>query len=138
MQPAHHFHFLHPYHPRNPRPLPFPFSAFRVVRGRQFVSFLRLVSIPGDLEFGIWGLPANLKLFALVPPLDAPLDESMPAPRNRLNLILGLYLVIALCVFVPGFLYFTELALRELRFMWWLILLLVGVLWLLTALGRKR
>jgi hypothetical protein len=62
----------------------------------------------------------------------------MPAPRNRLNWMLAIFLVVALCLFVPGFLYFTELALRELRFVWWLILVLVGVLWLLTALGRKR
>jgi hypothetical protein len=52
--------------------------------------------------------------------------------------MLAIFLVVALCLFVPGFLYFTELALRELRFVWWLILVLVGVLWLLTALGRKR
>ena len=62
----------------------------------------------------------------------------MPAPRNRLSLALTIVLVVALCVFVPGFLYFTELALRELRFMWWLILLLVGAIWLLGAVGRKK
>ena len=44
----------------------------------------------------------------------------------------------ALAVFVPSFLYFTELALRELRFMWWLILLIAAAIWLLGGLGRKK
>jgi len=62
----------------------------------------------------------------------------MPSPRKRLSLALAVVLLAALAVFVPGFLYFTELALRELRFLWWLILLLVGAIWLLGALGRKK
>jgi hypothetical protein len=61
----------------------------------------------------------------------------MPS-RSRLPLTLAIALVVALCVFVPGALYFTELALRELRIMWWLILLLGGVIWLLTRLERKK
>ncbi len=56
-------------------------------------------------------------------------------PRPRIQLTLVVLLVIALCVFVPGFLYFTELALRELRLMWGIILVLAVVLWLLT---RRR
>lgn len=62
----------------------------------------------------------------------------MPAPQKRLSFMLVVVLLAALAVFVPGFLYFTELALRELRFMWWLILLLIGALWLLGAVGRKQ
>lgn len=62
----------------------------------------------------------------------------MPSPRNRLNLVLAVVLLAALAVFVPSFLYFTELALRELRFMWWLILLLGAAIWLLTGLARKK
>ena len=61
----------------------------------------------------------------------------MPA-RPRLQLTLVLVLLVALCAFIPGVLYFTELALRELRFMWWLIVLLGGVIWLLTRLKRKE
>jgi len=69
----------------------------------------------------------------------SPLITSMPdAPRSRLQVTLAIVLLVALVVFVPGFLYFTELALRELRFMWWLILLLGGAIWLLTRLGRKK
>lgn len=62
----------------------------------------------------------------------------MPAPQKRLSFMLVVVLLAALAVFVPGFLFFTELALRELRFLWWLILLLIGALWLLGALGRKK
>ncbi len=61
----------------------------------------------------------------------------MPS-RPRMQITLLLVLVIALCVFVPGFLYFTELALRELRFMWGIILVLAVVLWLLTRLRPRR
>jgi hypothetical protein len=60
----------------------------------------------------------------------------MPS-RSRLRTTLAIALLVALVVFVPGFLYFTELALRELRLMWWLILLLGGLIWLLTRVGRK-
>ena len=71
-----------------------------------------------------------------IPP---PLNLTMPdTPRSRLQVTLVIVLLIALAVFVPGFLYFTELALRELRFMWWLLLLLGGAIWLLTRLGRKK
>jgi hypothetical protein len=62
----------------------------------------------------------------------------MPAPRNRLSFALAVVLLAAVAVFVPGFLYFTELALRELRFMWWLILLLIGAIWLLGTLRPKK
>lgn len=61
----------------------------------------------------------------------------MPS-RPRMQITLLLVLVIALCVFVPGFLYFTELALRELRLMWGIILVLAVVLWLLTRLRPRR
>jgi hypothetical protein len=65
------------------------------------------------------------------------LDEIMP-PRPRIQITLVLVLVIALCVFVPGFLYFTELALRELRLMWGVILVLALVLWVLTRLRPRK
>ena len=61
----------------------------------------------------------------------------MPS-RPRLQLTLVIVLVVALCVFVPSVLSVTELALRELRIVWWLILLLAGVIWLLKGLERKK
>jgi len=57
--------------------------------------------------------------------------------RRRLSLTLAVVLLAALCVFVPSFLYFTELALRELRLAWWLILLLAVAVWLLVGAKRK-
>jgi len=61
----------------------------------------------------------------------------MPS-RRRLQVTLAIVLLIALAVFVPGVLYFTEMALRELRFMWWLILLLGGAIWLLSRGEQKK
>ena len=60
----------------------------------------------------------------------------MPSPDRR-QVALVLVLLAALCVVVPGVLRVTEMALRELRFMWWLLLLLGGVIWLLWRAGRK-
>ncbi|MFA5057716.1 MAG: hypothetical protein WC485_06350 [Opitutaceae bacterium] len=60
----------------------------------------------------------------------------MPSPDRR-QVALVLVLLAALCVVVPGGLRATEMALRELRFMWWLLLLLGGVIWLLWRAGRK-
>ena len=61
----------------------------------------------------------------------------MPS-RRRLPIILVIVLLAALGVFVPGALYFTEMALRQLRFLWWLILLLGVALWLLTRGEGKK
>jgi hypothetical protein len=58
--------------------------------------------------------------------------------RRNLQAWLAVALFVALCVFVPGFLYFTEMALRELRFAWWLILLLIGLIWVLARLKPKK
>jgi hypothetical protein len=62
----------------------------------------------------------------------------MRGTRKQLKLALVIVLLVALALFVPSLLYFTELALRELRLMWWLILLLAGAIWLLGRPGRKK
>jgi hypothetical protein len=62
----------------------------------------------------------------------------MRGTRKQLKLALVIVLLVALALFVPTLLYFTELALRELRLMWWLILLLAGAIWLLGRPGRKK
>jgi len=72
----------------------------------------------------------------LSPPRRRILMAPMASP-NRLQFTLVLVLLVALCLFVPSVLYFTELALRELRVVWWLLLLIGGLLWLLS-LGRRR
>ncbi len=61
----------------------------------------------------------------------------MPS-RHRLHLTLAIVLLVVLCALVPGLLFATELALRELRLLWWLILVLAGLGWLLVRFGRKR
>lgn len=61
----------------------------------------------------------------------------MPS-RHRLQVTLAIILFVALCIFVPSFLYFTEMALRELRFGWWLILLLAGLIWVLMRLKPRQ
>ena len=61
---------------------------------------------------------------------------AMP-PRSRLQFTLVLVLLVALCLFVPSVLYFAEVALRELRVIWWLLLVIGGLAWLL-ALGRRK
>ena len=66
-----------------------------------------------------------------------PLDGAMPSSR-RMPVLLILALVLALAVFVPGFLYVTELALRELRLLWGAILVLALAFWLLTRARPKR
>jgi len=61
---------------------------------------------------------------------------AMPS-RSRLQFTLVLVLLVALCLFVPSVLYFAEVALRELRLIWWLLLVIGGLAWLL-ALGRPK
>ena len=69
---------------------------------------------------------------------DPRIGGAMRGTRKQLKLALVIVLLVALALFVPSLLYFTELALRELRLMWWLILLLAGAIWLLGRPGRKK
>ena len=60
-------------------------------------------------------------------------------PKVRAALQLGVLLLIfgALLVLFPRAMAFAEMAARELRYFWWLILLLALALWLIWA-GRRR
>lgn len=58
--------------------------------------------------------------------------------RRRLVVALAILLLIALGVLVPGLLYAAETALRGLRILWWLLLLLGALVWLLARPGRRR
>jgi hypothetical protein len=62
-----------------------------------------------------------------------------PNPRLRAVLQIGLLvLVILVLIFLfPSALGFVEMAARELRYLWWLILLLALAGWLLWA-GRRK
>jgi len=61
-------------------------------------------------------------------------------PRLRAILqICVLILVIGSLIFIfPRVSEFAERAARELRYFWWLILILALALWLIFGLGRKR
>jgi hypothetical protein len=51
--------------------------------------------------------------------------------------ILGLTAAVAV-LFFPRVLAFVELAARELRYFWWLILLVAVSVWLIFFFGKKR
>ncbi|HEX9047868.1 MAG TPA: hypothetical protein VF988_12660 [Verrucomicrobiae bacterium] len=61
-------------------------------------------------------------------------------PRYALALKVAgaIVLIVVLCVLFPPILEFVELAGRELRFLWWLVLILLFALWLIWGLGRKK
>ena len=63
----------------------------------------------------------------------------MITPRNRAfvraTLLVGV--LVLLFLLFPPVLKFTELAARELRYLWWLILLIVLALWLIWGFKRK-
>jgi hypothetical protein len=53
--------------------------------------------------------------------------------------ILALLLVIlALVLIFPSALQFVEMGARELRYLWWLVLLVALAAWLIWGLGRKK
>lgn len=60
-------------------------------------------------------------------------------PRTRAALQIGILLavVVALVLLFPRAYAFAEMAARELRYFWWLILLLALGVWLIWGLGRK-
>ena len=60
-------------------------------------------------------------------------------PRTRAAIQVGILLavVFALVLLFPRAYAFAEMAARELRYFWWLILLLALGVWLIWGLGRK-
>jgi hypothetical protein len=60
-------------------------------------------------------------------------------PRTRATLQIGLLglVLLGLLLLFPRALAFVEMAARELRYFWWLILLLALAVWLIWA-GRRR
>jgi len=61
-------------------------------------------------------------------------------PRLRAILQIAVLVMVigALIWFFPRAYEFVEMAARELRYFWWLILILVLAVWLIFGLGRKR
>ena len=61
-----------------------------------------------------------------------------PHARRNVAYLVAIVLVVALCIVFPRVLAFAELAAREIRYLWWLILIAaVGIYFAFFA-GRKR
>ena len=58
--------------------------------------------------------------------------------RSTVALLSALVLIGALCVIFPRVLAFVELAARELRYLWWLVLMLALGVWLAFFFGRSK
>jgi uncharacterized membrane-anchored protein len=61
-------------------------------------------------------------------------------PRTRAILQVAVLIVVVggLVLLFPRAYAFVEMAARELRYFWWLILVLALAIWLIWGLGRKR
>ena len=60
-----------------------------------------------------------------------------PRARAGCQLLVLLGVLVALTLLFPPVLAFVELAARELRYFWWLILLVGLAIWLIWVVGRK-
>ena len=60
-------------------------------------------------------------------------------PRTRAFLQFGSLIVVAIVLFLffPRAAAFVEMAARELRYLWWLVLLVALALWLIWGVGRR-
>jgi hypothetical protein len=54
------------------------------------------------------------------------------------KLVVLMIVVIALILLFPPVLQFVEMGARELRYLWWLVLLLALAVWLIWGLGKKK
>lgn len=61
-------------------------------------------------------------------------------PRQRAGLQIGVLIavLVALVLLFPRAYAFAEMAARELRYFWWVILLVALALWLIWGIGRKN
>lgn len=60
-----------------------------------------------------------------------------PRVKAGCQVLVLLAVLVALVLLFPPALAFVEMAARELRYLWWLILLVVLALWLIWGIGRK-
>lgn len=60
-----------------------------------------------------------------------------PRPRAALQLLVLIGVVALLFLIFPRTLAFVELAARELRYLWWLVLLVALAAWLIWGVGRR-
>lgn len=63
----------------------------------------------------------------------------MMSPRARASLQIGVLVafVLLLVLIFPRAYAFVEMAARELRYFWWLVLLVALAIWLIWGVGRK-
>jgi hypothetical protein len=61
-----------------------------------------------------------------------------PRPLAFLKFAVILAVMVALVLIFPRALGFVEMAARELRYLWWVILFVALALWLIWGLGRKK
>lgn len=61
-----------------------------------------------------------------------------PRYAFALKLLGALLLIALLAVLFPPVMEFLEMAARELRYLWWLVFLLLIAAWLIWGLGRKK
>lgn len=60
------------------------------------------------------------------------------ASRRRIAFLAAILIIIALCIVSPRVMAFTELAARELRFLWWLVLIAAIGFYFAFFFGRKK
>ena len=60
-----------------------------------------------------------------------------PAAKRNFWLLTAVLLMVGACIAFPRVLAFVELASRELRYLWWLVLIFAFGAWLAFFLGRK-
>ncbi|HWA08349.1 MAG TPA: hypothetical protein VG838_02670 [Opitutaceae bacterium] len=59
-------------------------------------------------------------------------------PLRTLGWIIAGGVLVAICLVFPRAFAFAELAAREMRYLWWLVLLLIFGLWLAFFVGGKK
>ncbi|MBL9167940.1 MAG: hypothetical protein JNN07_09385 [Verrucomicrobiales bacterium] len=60
-----------------------------------------------------------------------------PRARAGCQILILLAVVAGLLLLFPGAVAFVEMAARELRYLWWLVLLVALAIWLIWGVGRK-
>ena len=61
-----------------------------------------------------------------------------PRAKAGCQVLVLLAVVVVLVLLFPRAYAFVEMAARELRYFWWLILLVALAIWLIWGIGRKR
>lgn len=60
-----------------------------------------------------------------------------PRAKAGCHVLVLLAVLVALVMLFPPMFAFVEMASRELRYLWWLILLVALAIWLIWGIGRK-